>query len=118
MASPSAPTCVVTATRSRVFRNSATSATVLFVVRIVNRSYLPQSALYPSYLLDHWVRLEAEPGRALQARLRPDGRLDAAGRAREALLSLVGVRPGEHAVEDRGLREIRAHADASDRHEP
>src|SRR5215203_3878352 len=117
MASPSAPTCVVTATRSRVYRNSATSATVLFVVRIVNRSYLPQSALYPGYLLDHRVRLEAEPRRALQARLRPDGRLDAAGRAPEARLGLLRVRPGEHAVEDRGLREVRAHVDARDRHE-
>src|SRR3712207_396736 len=84
MASPSAPTCVVMATRSRVLRNSATSWMVLFCVRVVNRSYLPQRCLYPGYLLDHRVRLEPEPRGTLQARLVRHGRLYAACRAREA----------------------------------
>src|SRR5918997_5352194 len=86
IASPSAPTCVVTATRSRVFRNSATSRAVLFFVRVVIRAYLPQSALYSGRLLHERVRLEAEPGRPLEARLRPNARLQPAGRALQPLL--------------------------------
>ena len=104
-----APTCVVTATRSRSFRNSATSWTVLFFVRVVNRSYLPQSVLYPGYLFHDRVGLEAEPGGALQARLSPYGGLDAPGRAVQAFPGAARVSPGEDAVEDRGLREVGAH---------
>ena len=101
MASPSAPTCVVTATRSRVFRNSAISWTVLFFVRVVNRSYLPQSVLYPGYLFHDRVGLEAEFGRALEARLAPYGGLNAPGRAVQAFLGRLGILSGQDAVKDR-----------------
>ena len=87
MASPSAPTWVVTATRSRVFKNSAISASVLFFVRVVIGPYLPKGGFYPGGTLDHRVGLEVQPGRALEARLGPDGALDAAGRALQALVA-------------------------------
>src|ERR671911_2416223 len=71
MASPSAPTCVVTATLSRVFENSAISASVLFFVRVVIRPYLPESGLYPRGTIDDRVGLEVQFGRAFQSRLDP-----------------------------------------------
>src|SRR5215211_2007395 len=112
MASPSAPTWVVMATRSRVLRNSATSRAVLFWVRVVIGSYLPQCVLYPGCLRHDRVRFEAEPGRPLEARLCSDRGLDSPRRALQALVRLLGVL--KDAVEDRGVREVRAHADTRD----
>src|SRR3712207_3696658 len=100
MASPSAPTCVVTATRSRVFKNSAPSGVELFLVRVVIRPHLPQSALYPVCPLHDRVRRETQPGCPLQARLRPQGGLDAPGRALQALLGLLNALSRKDAVED------------------
>src|SRR5215212_398036 len=117
MASPSAPTCVVTATLSRVFKDSAISPTVLFFVRVVIGPYLLKGCLYPGRAFYHRVRLEVQFGRALQARLGTDGTLYAAGRALQALVGRLGVLAGEHAVEDRRVRQVRAHADPRDRHQ-
>src|SRR5215211_5220392 len=102
------------ATRSRVFKKSATSRVVLFCVRVVIGSYLPQCVIYPGCLLHDRVRFEAEAGRPLEARLCPDGGLDASGRALQALVRLLRVLAGEDAVEDRCVREVRAHANARD----
>src|SRR5215210_3055091 len=85
MASPSAPTCVVTATLSRVFRKSATSPTVLFFVRVVIGPYLPEGCLYPGRGFYHRIGLEVQPRRALEPRLGSDDALDAARRALQAL---------------------------------
>src|SRR3712207_5161946 len=116
IASPSAPTCDVTATRPRVFKNSATSGVELFFVRVFIRPHLPQSALYPVCPLHDRVRLETQPGCPLQPRLRPQGGLDAPGRALQALLGLLGAL-SQDAVEDRRVRQVRAHADAGNRDE-
>src|SRR3712207_5640203 len=89
IASPSAPTCVVTATRSRVFRNSATSGAVLFFVRVVIFPYLPQGALYPGCLLHDRVGLEAQARRPLQTRLSTEAQLYPACCALEPLLRLL-----------------------------
>src|SRR5215204_3016917 len=86
MASPSAPTCVVTAPLSRVFKNSAISASVLFFVRVVICPYLPQCGFNPGGTLDHGVWLEVQPGRALEAHLGPYRSLDATGGALQALV--------------------------------
>src|SRR5919205_3429861 len=102
MASPSAPTCVVTATRSRV---------------LIRSPHLPQGALYPGCPLHDWVRHKAQPGCPLEACMRPNGGLDAPGRALQSFLRFYSVLPGEGAVEDCRVREIRAHADAGDRDE-
>src|SRR3712207_3378331 len=118
MASPSAPTCVVMATRSRAFKKRATSRVVLLVVRVVICLYLPQGALYPVYLLHHGVWLEAEPWRPPQAGLRPHRCLHTSGRALQSLLRLFDVLAREDAVEDGRRRQIRAHPDAGYGHQP
>src|SRR5215208_6362431 len=117
MASPSAPTCVVTATRSRVFKNSAISPTVLFVVRVVIGPYLPQSGFYPRRPLHNWVRLEAQPGRALEARLRPYRGLYTSSCALQTLVGGLGILPGEDTVEDRRTGQVGADADARNRYQ-
>src|SRR5215217_5107334 len=111
IASPSAPTWVVTATRSTVFKKSAISAGVLFFVRVVIGPYLPEGCLYPGHAFYHRIRLEVQPGRALEARLGADGALDAARRALQALVGRLGVLPGQDAVENRGVGQVGAHAD-------
>src|SRR5215211_4269098 len=118
MASPSAPTCVVTATLSRVFKNSAISASVLFFVRVVIGPYLPQSCLYPRRTFDDRVWLEVQPGRALEACLGPYRGLDAACRALQTLLRCHLLLAGEYAVEDRRMGEVGANPHARNRNEP
>ena len=86
-------------------------------VRVVIGPYLPESGFYPGRAFHDRVRLEVQPGRALEARLGPDGALDAPGRALQSLVGRLGVLPGEHAVEDRGVGEVGAHPDAGNRHE-
>src|SRR5215210_363847 len=114
MASPSAPTCVVTATLSRVFNNSAISPTVLFFVRVVIGPYLPKGCFYPGRAFYYGVGLEIQLRRALEARLGADGCLYAAGRALQTFVGRLGVLSGEHAVEDRRVGQVRAHPDAGD----
>src|SRR5919112_6323133 len=118
MASPSAPTCVVTATLSRVFKKSAISPTVLFFVRVVIGHYLPKGCLYPGRAFYHRVRLEVQSGRALEARLRTDDTLYAAGRALQALVGRLSVFARKDAVEDRRMRQVGAHANSRYRHQP
>src|SRR5215204_4374232 len=117
MASPSAPTCVVTATRSRVFKNSAISDSMLFVVRVVIRLYLPECSLYPRRPFHDGVRLEVQFRCALEARLGPHGGLDATGRALQSLVRGHLVPPGKHAVEHRRVGEVGANPDAGHRNE-
>src|SRR5215204_3890474 len=120
MASPSAPTWVETAARSNVFKNSATSRAVLLVlVCILSLSSfdVPQGRVDPGHAVHHRVRLEAEARRPFQASLLSDGPLDASGGVVQTLARLPGVFAREHAVKDRRLREIRAHADAGYRDE-
>src|ERR671912_1542383 len=117
MASPSEPTWVVTATRSRVFKKTAISASVLFFARVFIRPNLPQCCFYPGGTLDHGVGLEVQPGRALEAHLGPYRGLDAAGGALQALVCGHLILAGEHAVEHRRVGEVGAHPDAGDRYE-
>src|SRR5215212_9894735 len=117
MASPSAPTCVVTATLSRVFKKSAISPTVLFFVRVVIGHHLPKGRLYPGRAFYHRIRLEVQLGRTFEARLGTDGTLYAAGGALQTFVGRLCVLVSEHAVEDRRVRQIRAHADSGDRHQ-
>src|SRR5919112_2831277 len=120
MASPSAPTWVVTAALSRPCRISATSRVVLLILRVcilLRLLDLSQRGLYLAHVLDDRVRLEAKPGGAFQACLGPDDGLEAPGRALQALPRALEVLAREHAVKDRGLLEIRAHPDAGDRYE-
>src|SRR3954454_6603901 len=112
MASPSAPTCVVTATLSRVFKNFAISPIVLFFVRVVISPYLPKGCFYPGRAFYHRVGLEVQLWRALEARLGADGALYAARGALQSLVGRLGVLAGEHAIEDRRVGEVGAHADA------
>src|SRR5215207_328454 len=115
MASPSEPTCVVTATRSRVFRNSAISESVLFFVRVVICPYLPQCGFYPGRTLDDGVGLEVQPGRALEARLGPYRGLDATCGALQSFVCRHLVLASEHAVEHRRVGEVGADPDAGNR---
>src|SRR5918995_3876297 len=117
MASPSEPTWVVTATRSRVFKTSAISESVLFFVRVVICPYLPKSGFYLGRTLDDGVGLEVQPGRPLEARLGPYRGLDAARRALQTFVCCHLVLTGEHAVEHRRMGEVGAHPDAGDRDE-
>src|SRR3712207_6711806 len=118
MASPSAPTCVVMATRSRVCKKCATSRIVLLVVRVVICFYLPQSGLYSVYLLHYGVSLEAEPRRPPQAGLCPHRCLHTSGSALQSLLRLFDVLAREDAVEYRRRCQIRAHPNGGHGHQP
>src|SRR5215218_896677 len=102
------------ATRSRVFKNSAISDSVLFFVRVVISPNLPQCGFYPCGALDHGVGLEVQPGRALEAHLGPYRGLDAAGGALQAIVCGHLILAGEHAVEHRRVGEVGAHPDAGD----
>src|SRR5215210_6809166 len=104
MASPSAPTWVETATRSSVFKNSATSRVVLLVLVCILSLFsfdVPQGRVDPGHVLDNRVRLEAEARRPFQVRLLTDGSLDAPGGVVQTFACLVGVLAREHAVKDR-----------------
>src|SRR5215218_4212737 len=105
------------ATRSRVFKNSAISDSVLFFVRVVICPNLPQCGFYPCGALDNGVGLKVQPGRALEAHLGPYRGLDAAGGALQALVCGPLILAGEHAVEYRSVVEIGAHPDTGDRDE-
>src|SRR5919112_4038973 len=106
IASPSAPTWVVTATRSRVRKRSAISPSVLFFVRVVIGPYLPEGCLYPGRAFYHRIRLEVQPGRALETRLATDGGLNPAGRALQALVGRLGILSGQDAVKDSRVGQI------------
>src|SRR5215210_7511945 len=106
MASPSAPTCVVTATLSRVFKNSAISEAVLFFVRVVIGPYLPKGCFYPGRAFYHRVGLEVQLRRALESRLGADGGLYAARRALQSLMGRIGVFARDHAVVNRRMGEV------------
>src|SRR3712207_2775618 len=97
MASPSQPTGGVTAQRSRVFKNSAIFASVLFLVRVFIGPYLPECGFYPGGTLDDGVGLEVQPRRAFETGLGPYGGLDAAGGALQALVCGRLVFACEHA---------------------
>src|SRR5829696_1231080 len=117
IASPSAPTWVVTATLSRVFKKSAISLRVLFFVRVVIGPYLPEGRLYPGRAFYHRIRLEVQFGRALEARLATDGALNASGRALQALVGRLGILSGQDAVKDRSVGQVRAYTDARHGHQ-
>src|SRR5215213_8679906 len=117
MASPSAPTWVVTATLSRVFKKSAISLSVLFFVRVVIAPYLPEDCLYPGRAFYHRIRLEVQPGRALEACLGSDGALNAAGCALQPLVGRLGILPGQDAVIYGRVGQVGAHTDSRHRHQ-
>src|SRR5918997_6869614 len=121
MASPSGTVWVETAAFSSPFKKSAISCTVLFFVFacIFSRlfSNILECRLDPVHVLHHRVWLEMEPRGALEARLCPDGALYTPGCALQALPRPFEILVREHAVEDGGGAEVRAHPNPGHRHE-